>query len=625
MSYCPNPHCLSPQNTLADDVCQACGAAIVLHQRYRAIKLLGQGEFGRTFLGVDVAQSSQPRCVIKQCLPRSLHGRTGKKVVELFQREIHHLKTLGHHAQIPGLLDCFQQEGWAYLVQVYVPGQTLAGCLEKEGTFGEDQIRQLLEALLPVVQFVHDRQVIHRDIKPKNLIRRREDRQVVLVDFGISKAARGVDLAATGTAIGSAGYAAPEQVVGRATFASDLYSLGVTCLYLLTGISPVDLFSFGEGRWVWRDFLRQPLGDTLAAILDRLVERDLNYRYSSAAAVLQDLDPSRVVQPERSPEFFQSFQVRVSRTGWHCAQTLCGHRGAVLAIAPHPSGHYFASAGVDQVIQLWSITSRQVVATFTGHTEAITSLVFSPDGRWLISGSVDDTIRIWDVVQRQMVRMICDHSDSVVSLAVALCPYGQVIASGSDDHTVRLWHFHDGSLIRSFQENRAVTDVEFSPDGCFLATSSSDDTIKLWNLSTGEVVRVLSGHQRDVNSFVVTNQGEQVVSGSSDNTLCIWNFKTRTRRRLTGHLDWVKSVALHPNQHLVASGSADHTVRLWSLSEGKRIATLTGHTRDVNAVAFVPKSSLLLSGSGDRTVKLWWRSPHERPVVEADDALKNMD
>lgn len=617
MTHCLNPHCLNPQNNLEVEACRACGAALVLHQRYRAMKVLGQGEFGRTFLGVDVGQSSQPACVIKQCLPRSLHGRTDKKVIELFQREIQHLKALGHHTQIPDFLDCFQQGGWGYLVQGYVPGRNLDECLEAEGPFGEDRIRQLLEDLLPVVQFIHDRQIIHRDIKPANLIQRQDDRRIVLVDFGASKAARGVDVAQTGTAIGSAGYAAPEQVVGRATFASDLYSLGVTCLYLLTGISPVDLFSFGEGRWVWRDFLRQPLSDTLAAILDRLIERDLNYRYSSAVSVLQDLDPSWVVQPERSPEFFQSFQVRVSRTGWHCAETLCGHRGAVLAIAPHPSGHYFASAGADQVVQLWSISSRQVVATFTGHTEAITSLVFSPNGRWLISGSVDDTIRIWDVVQRQMVRMICDHSDSVVSLAVALCPYGQVIASGSDDHTVRLWHFHDGSLIRSFRDNRAVTDVEFSPDGSFLATSSSDDTIKLWNLSTGEVVKVLSGHQQDVNSFVVTAHGRQVISGSSDNTLCIWDFKTRTRRRLTGHLDWVKSVALHPDEHLIASGSADRTVRLWSLPEGKPMATLAGHTHAVNAVAFVPNSPLLLSGSSDRTVKLWWRSPPTHPIVKS--------
>lgn len=605
MSHCLNPHCLNPQNDRAEEACRACGATLLLHQRYRAVQLLGQGEFGRTFLGMDVTQGAQSTCVIKQWLPRSHHGKIYQKTRELFRREIFHLKVLEDNRQLPKLLDWFQQEEWLYLVQQYVPGRNLAACLEADGVFGEDQIRHVLADLLPVVQFIHDRQIIHRDIKPQNLIQRQDDGRIVLVDFGASKFIHSTLSGQPGTVIGSAGYAAPEQVLGRATFASDLYSLGVTCLYLLTGISPVDLFSFGEGRWVWRDFLRQPLSDTLAAILDRLIERDLNYRYTSAVSVLQDLDPSHSVRPETSPMFLQSFQVRVSRMGWHCAQTLCGHQGAVLAIAPHPSGHYFASAGVDSVIQLWSLTSRQVVATFTGHTEAITSLVFSPDGRWLISGSVDDTIRIWDVVQRQLVRMICDHSDSVVSLAVALCPYGQVIASGSDDHTVRLWRFHDGALMRSFQENRAVTDVEFSPDGSYLATSSSDDTIKLWNVSTGARVRVLSGHQRDVNSFVVTPRGGQVISGSSDNTLCIWDFTTRDRRRLTGHLDWVRSVALHPDGHLVASGSADHTVRLWSLPQGQPMTTLTGHTRDVNAVAFVPRSSFLLSGSGDRTVKLW--------------------
>ena len=115
--------------------------------------------------------------------------------------------------------------------------------------------------------------------------------QLVLVDFGASKAATGTSLARTGTAIGSAGYIAPEQSLGRAVFASDLYSLGVTCIHLLTQRHPFDLFDVSEGVWVWRDALKSPVSDALGRILDRMLESPINRRYQSAAEVLQDLNP----------------------------------------------------------------------------------------------------------------------------------------------------------------------------------------------------------------------------------------------------------------------------------------------------------------------------------------------
>ncbi|WP_408037444.1 protein kinase domain-containing protein [Tolypothrix bouteillei] len=211
----------------------------MLAERYRAIKQIGQGGFGKTFLAVDEYKPSQPRCVIKQLFPQAQGTNTLNKASELFKLEAERLDELGHnHSQIPELLAYFTQDNQQYLVQEFIDGHNLAEEVTQNGTYKEQQIVALLQNLLPVLQFVHDKQVIHRDIKPENIIRRR-DGELVLVDFGATKTATPTALAVTGTVIGTQGYTAPEQALGKATFASDIYSLGVTCLYLINSDSTV--------------------------------------------------------------------------------------------------------------------------------------------------------------------------------------------------------------------------------------------------------------------------------------------------------------------------------------------------------------------------------------------------
>ena len=302
MSYCLNPRCPSPENLAGTNFCKSCGSKLLLKERYRTIQPLGQGGFGRTFLAVDEDKPSQPRCVIKQFFPQAQGTNTVQKAAELFTQEAMRLDELGKHPQIPELLAYFSQDNQQYLVQEFIDGKDLAQELADSGAFNEAQIRALLNDLLPVLQFVHQHHVIHRDIKPENIIRRQRDKQLVLVDFGASKVATGTALARTGTAIGSAGYAAPEQNLGRAVFASDIYGLGVTCIHLLTGMHPFDLFDPHENAWVWRKALKSPVSDTLGRILDKMIESPINRRYQSAAEVLKELNlqtpPVAAVKPQ---------------------------------------------------------------------------------------------------------------------------------------------------------------------------------------------------------------------------------------------------------------------------------------------------------------------------------------
>ncbi|MEH2359131.1 protein kinase domain-containing protein [Nostoc sp.] len=290
MSYCLNPHCPKPENPNDVKFCRTCGSKLLLKERYRAIKPIGQGGFGKTFLAVDEDKPSKPRCVIKQFYPQAQGTNTLAKAVELFNQEAVQLDELGKHPQIPELLAYFTQEDRQYLVQEFIDGQNLAQELAHQGAFSETQIWQLLNDLLSVLQFCHARHVIHRDIKPENIILRQSDRKLVLVDFGAAKSAIGAALNQTGTSIGSPEYVAPEQMRGRAIFASDIYSLGATCINLLTVRSPFDSYDTNNGTWVWQQYLQTPISNQLSHILNKMLESIPIRRYQTVDEVLKDLN-----------------------------------------------------------------------------------------------------------------------------------------------------------------------------------------------------------------------------------------------------------------------------------------------------------------------------------------------
>lgn len=304
------PGCPQPQNPATGKVCQSCGSKLLLKERYRPIQAIGQGGFGRTFLARDEDIPSKPKCVVKQLFFNQGQTRHIKKAEELFYQEAVRLDELGHHPQIPTLLAHFEQNQWLYLVQEFIAGPTLSRELKERGAFKEAQVRQALADLLRILAFIHDRQIIHRDIKPANIIRRTGaagagEGQLILIDFGIAKLLSATAMMQTGTIIGSPEYMAPEQTRGKVVPASDIYSLGVTCLHLLTGVSPANLYDEGRDRWIWRDFLTADklVSAELGRILDKMVQAATRVRYASAAQVLRDLEPlpSPAIAPSPSP------------------------------------------------------------------------------------------------------------------------------------------------------------------------------------------------------------------------------------------------------------------------------------------------------------------------------------
>lgn len=297
MSYCLNPTCQKPNNPIENNFCQSCGSKLLLKERYRAIAPIGAGGFGRTFRAVDEHRLNDT-CVIKQFL---LLPRENRKATELFNQEAMRLYELGKHPQIPDLLAHFEQDERLYLVQEFIGGETLLKELEQKGGFNEKQIRELLADLLPVLHFIHERGVIHRDIKPENIMRRCLDGKLVLIDFGVSKQLTGTHLSQVATTVGTPGYASLEQMRGQPCPASDLYSLGVTCVGLLTQCLPTEsgsnqVYDALSGHWVWREHLPQgtTISTELGQILDQLLKEFVKERYQSADAVLQALNQGEI-------------------------------------------------------------------------------------------------------------------------------------------------------------------------------------------------------------------------------------------------------------------------------------------------------------------------------------------
>lgn len=315
MSYCLNSACPHPENLIHTELCQACGAKLLLRDRYRVVQALGQGGFGATFLAKDEALPGNPYCVIKQLRPASTSAHVMQMARVLFQREATTLGKVGNHPQVPRLLDYFEANQEFYLVQEYISGSTLQQEVKRSGPFSEPGVKQFLSEVLPMLQYIHSQQVIHRDIKPANLIRRAQDKKLVLIDFGAVKdqvnpirANASENTALTQYAIGTPGYAPPEQMAMRPVYASDIYALGVTCLYLLTSKSPKDMeYDPATGEILWRQYVH--VSEHFAEVLQKMLEVSVRHRYQNAVEVLRalDLEPyldslarSMVNQPNRT-------------------------------------------------------------------------------------------------------------------------------------------------------------------------------------------------------------------------------------------------------------------------------------------------------------------------------------
>ncbi|MBD6614537.1 serine/threonine protein kinase [Komarekiella sp. 'clone 1'] len=259
-----------------------------LRNRFEIVTLLGSGGSGDTYLAVDLDLPGKPHCVVKHFHPKDPNPAIVPIARSLFAREAEVLYQLGNdHEQIPRLFAHFDEDGDFYLVQEFIGGHDLTQEIVPGQPLNENTVFNLLKDILEVLVFVHQNNIIHRDIKPQNLMRRYSDQKIVLIDFGSIKRIGALGAGLT-IAVGTPGYMPSEQAKGKPKLCSDIYAVGMIGIQALTGSMPNQLQEDpNTGEVIWRNKAR--VSDAFADVLDNMVRERYGQRYQSAAEALQAL------------------------------------------------------------------------------------------------------------------------------------------------------------------------------------------------------------------------------------------------------------------------------------------------------------------------------------------------
>lgn len=645
---------------------------MLLKDRYRIVRSLGASSTTRTFLAVDEDQPSKPQCTIKQFIgagenvnPRTTEIDTYRPIGD-FKLRSRELDKIGKHSLIPKLLASFEQDGSQYFVHEHIRGRNLADELASDGVLREIQVWDVLTNTLPVLEVIHENGIVHGDIKPENIVRSPQYKdyggnRLSLVDFGSAIPLAEVETYPSDRIMGSAEYAAPEQIQGHFDPRNDLYSLGVTCLHLMTDVSPFELFDVKSNTWVWRHYLKQPVSRRLGRILDKLVQRNPAHRYQSAsdaiaalkggptAAVISQTSqqhwiltvwggialtllslilasrlptpvpeiPNRYQDPVRripdiEPDFRRPDNSRRPYNKKSSAvRTLRSGEGPVWAIAITPDGQIVASGQTDGSISLVDVNTGDVVNTLSGHNKPVSTLAIAPKGRFLASAGGDQTIHIWDLWSGRLMRVLPGHRGWVNALTFS--PDGQTLASSGQDGSIRLWNVHTGlehQTLGGYGEQ--VQAIAFSPNGQTLISGGNNGMVEIWNPHTGRLLRSITAHPQAIWSLAVSPDGQTLATGSWDRTIRLWDlkdleseyFSNLPLQTLKSHGDKIQSLSFSPDGQTLASGDFAGTVKLWQIHTGGLMGTLKGHQAWVN-VAFNPIGHTLISGSFDNNIKVW--------------------
>lgn len=277
----------------------------ILGGRYKILQPLGSGGFGETFLAEDTQFPGNPHCVVKKLKPQLDNPSIWPDACRLFQREAEILSKLGNHDQIPRLLAHFEEEEHFFLVQELINGADLSRELVPGKQFSEYYTVTLLDGILEVLEFVHQQGVIHRDMKPSNLIRRQPDSKIILIDFGAVKAVGLQTTIAHGNtaqtiSICTPGYTPNEQYSGQPKLSSDVFAVGMVGIQALTGQLPNQLEKDPQtGEVIWQD--QATVSPHLATILNKMVLYDFRHRYQNATEARAALQNLLTTQPISQP------------------------------------------------------------------------------------------------------------------------------------------------------------------------------------------------------------------------------------------------------------------------------------------------------------------------------------
>lgn len=663
MSYCVNPKCPQPDDSANQNHthCIHCGTEVLIQERYRIIRQIGSGGFGKTYEVEDDGTNK----VIKVLL------QNHEKALQLFKQEADVMMRLTcpgvPKVQPDGYFEIPLPEGQDTLhaiVMEKINGLNLREWMKKRRNkpIAEELAIDWLKQLSEILAVVHQEQFFHRDIKPLNIMIKRNG-QLVLIDFGAAREVTNTYFAKVGqgqniTGIVSPGYTAPEQANGKAVPQSDFYSLGRTFVFLITGKTPT---CFSEhprtGKLVWRKSAPH-ISDGFADVIDYLMASFPGKRPQNAQAIircLEEIDEAKA-DDTGSPQVSSQLSSRQKNTkignskggtsnkrktysgNTHTSSSSIrsGTYASQLKQSSRIQSHteykppkkipwgliftlFFLGLFGSQVYGYWrygflpanpiSLIARLPSSVFlqrrlTG-VGPIQSLAIGPESKvpMFASGSYG-SIRIWNLQTGALLGEPLDAHKSWVN-ALAISPNAQTLVSGSEDTSIRIWNFQTSELQQTISaHSAAVNALAISPDGEIVVSGSADKTIRFWSLRNGVRLRTISGHRDAINTLAFSADGTLLASGSSDKTIQIWNATTGTRiQTLQGHANAILSVAFSPDGTLLASGSRDNMIIVWDLKTGKQKYQLSGDASWVRSVAIAPDGQIL--GTSRDGIKIW--------------------
>jgi WD40 repeat protein len=552
---------------------------------YHLVRLLGQGAFAAVYLGEHLHLRTQAALKV-------LHTRLSDEDHAAFFQEARVIAALSH-PNIVRIFDFGVQENTLYLVMDYAPHGSLRQRHQRGVQVPLEIVVSYVKQIAGALQYAHEQRLIHRDVKPENLLLG-WNQEVMIADFGMALIAQSTRSQSMKEAVGTLSYMAPEQTQGFPHRASDQYALAAVVYEWLSGKVP---FRGSPTEVLAQHLVALPAPlraslDTLSPAVEEVVLRalakDPKDRFSSARAFAEALEAaSRPGVPSLAPPV-GAIPVATPRVPDKTIRMVDGQVGAIHALAWSPDGRLLAVAGAEGARVVRAENGAEV-CTSTGHTDAVLALAWSPDGERVASAGADATVQVWEGRTGKTLLSYEGHSDTVY--AVSWSPDGKRVASASDDTTVQVWTARTGKPLLTYEKHGDyVRAVAWSPDGRQIASASDDGTVQVWAALDGEGQGWFRGETGKITALAWAPAGGALALGGDDGTVQVWEVEEkRVRLALRGHTGALTALAWAPGGERLASAAYDGAVHLWDASAGQRLLTYRAASSD-DAWLYVQKA-----------------------------------